>query len=134
MVLTQGLVDRDGNRWPMAGLLPGVAQMSNKLAALGYRHATAVQSNLLADANETLRGHEFHYSQWLCDEAVSGDSTAWRIRGSRGPATPQPAGFSRGNLLASYLHIHFGQDPAIARRFVQRLSQSIHFPVLEPLS
>ncbi len=122
MVLTQALVDRDGNRWPMAGLLPGVAQMSNKLAALGYRHATAVQSNLLADANETLRGHEFHYSQWLCKEAIDKDSSAWRVRGSRGLDMLQLAGVSRGNLLASYLHIHFGQDPAIAKRFVQRLT------------
>lgn len=134
MVLTQALVDRDGHRWPMAGLLPGVAQMSNKLAALGYRHATAVQANLLADANETLRGHEFHYSQWLCDEAVDENSSAWRVRGSRGPATTQPVGFRRGNLLASYLHIHFGQDPAIAGRFVQRLAQSVPFPGLEHLS
>ena len=124
MVLTQGLVDRDGQRWPMAGLVPGVAQMSHKLAALGYRHATAVQSNLLAAEGDTLRGHEFHYSNWIGDQAADEGSIAWRVRGSRGAATLQSAGYSRGNLLASYLHIHFGQRPAIAERFVQRLALS----------
>jgi len=124
MVLMQALADRDGHRWPMAGLLPGVAQMSNKLAALGYRHATALRSNLLADAGETLRGHEFHYSNWICEEALDETASAWRVRGSRGATTTQVTGYSRGNLLASYLHIHFGQDPAIAERFVRQLSHA----------
>jgi len=43
MVLTQRLIDCEGRGWPMAGLIPGVARMTNKLAALGYRHATALR-------------------------------------------------------------------------------------------
>jgi cobyrinic acid a,c-diamide synthase len=121
MALTQGLIDREGRRWPMAGLIPGVARMTDKLAALGYRHATAMRRNILADEGDELRGHEFRYSTWICDEPVAEEDTAWRVRGSRVPALADSGGFVSGNLLASYIHIHFGQRAGIARRFVDEL-------------
>jgi cobyrinic acid a,c-diamide synthase len=121
MVLTQGLIDRDGRRWPMGGLIPGVARMTDKLAALGYRHATASRRNLLADGGEVLRGHEFRYSTWICDTPVGEEDRAWRVQSSRVPALADSGGFVRGNLLASYIHIHFGQRAGIARRFVDAL-------------
>ena len=121
MALTQGLIDVEGRSWPMAGIIPGVARMTNKLAALGYRYATAIGSNLLADAGEVLRGHEFRYSTWECDEAIPGDQVAWQVRGTRAQAPHDSGGISRGNLLASYLHVSFGQGDGIAERFVQML-------------
>lgn len=120
MVLTQALTDTEGHSWPMAGLLPGVARMSGKLAALGYRYATAVHANLLAQKGDSLRGHEFRYSSWIHDAHVGIETAAWRIRGVRGDTPVNVVGFARGNLLASYLHVHFGQRREMARRFVER--------------
>jgi cobyrinic acid a,c-diamide synthase len=121
MVLTQGLADCEGRHWPMAGLVPGVAKMSAKLAALGYRHATALRANLLAAQGESLRGHEFRYSSWVCDTPLPQGMGAWDVRATRHDAPPDSGGYATGNLLASYLHVHFGQSPQLARRFVQRL-------------
>ena len=125
MVLTEALTDAGGHSWPMAGLLPGVARMSNKLAALGYRYATALRTNLLAESGDTLRGHEFRYSSWVRsadDVAATGTgNSAWQVRGTRGDAPPDAVGYAHGNLLASYLHVHFGQSRALAARFVDRL-------------
>ena len=122
MVLTEALVDGEGHRWPMAGLIPGVARMTDKLAALGYRHATAARSNLLTDGGDVLRGHEFRYSTWERNEPICGDEVAWQVRGTRADAPGDSGGFVSGNLLASYLHIHFGQRAALAHRFVARLA------------
>jgi cobyrinic acid a,c-diamide synthase len=121
MVLTEALTDSEGHRWPMAGLLPGFARMSGKLAALGYRHATALRSNLLAESGDSLRGHEFRYSSWVRDANVADDTAAWQIRGTRGDTPIDAVGYARGNLLASYLHVHFGQRRELATRFVKRL-------------
>jgi cobyrinic acid a,c-diamide synthase len=128
MVLTEALIDSEGHRWPMAGLLPGVTRMTGKLAALGYRHATALCANLLVEAGESLRGHEFRYSTWVrgaqsvADDTTVGDATAaWEARGTRSDAPVETIGYARGNLLASYLHVHFGQRRELAQRFVQRL-------------
>jgi cobyrinic acid a,c-diamide synthase len=123
MVLTQGLIDGEGRRWPMAGLIPGVTRMTDKLAALGYRHAAALHPNLLTDGGDELRGHEFRYSTWLCDEPIADEDIAWRVRGARAEAPADSGGFVSGNLLASYLHIHFAQRAGIARRFVDKLAQ-----------
>ncbi|HEV7448805.1 MAG TPA: cobyrinate a,c-diamide synthase, partial [Steroidobacteraceae bacterium] len=125
MVLTEALTDSDGHRWPMAGLLPGFARMSGKLAALGYRHATALGSNLLAEPGDSLRGHEFRYSSWVRDANVADDTAAWQVRGTRGDAPIDAVGYARGNLLASYLHVHFGQRRELATRFVERLKQAV---------
>ena len=121
MVLTEALIDGAGRRWPMAGLIPGVARMTDKLAALGYRYATAACANLLTEEGGILRGHEFRYSTWDCIEPIGDDDAAWQVRGTRVQAPSDSGGFVRGNLLASYLHIHFGQRAGLADRFVARL-------------
>jgi cobyrinic acid a,c-diamide synthase len=105
----------------MAGLLPGLTKMSGKLAALGYRHATALRPNLLANPGECLRGHEFRYSTWERDTTATGNAAAWEVKGTRGKAPDDGVGYVQGNLLASYLHVHFGQNRELAKRFVQRL-------------
>jgi cobyrinic acid a,c-diamide synthase len=121
MALTQGLVDREGSYWPMAALVPGMTRMTEKLAALGYRHATALRSNLLTDAGGALRGHEFRYSNWTCEAPLAEREAAWQVRGTRVEAPVDSVGVASGNLLASYLHVHFGQHAGIARRFVDKL-------------
>ncbi|MBS0416594.1 MAG: cobyrinic acid a,c-diamide synthase, partial [Proteobacteria bacterium] len=124
MVLTEGLTDSKGHTWPMASLIPGFARMSGKLAALGYRYARVLRSNLLAQTGEVLRGHEFRYSSWVRDPGAVGSCAAWEVEGTRGKVPDDGVGYARGNLLASYLHVHFGQRRELAQRFVQRLHRA----------
>jgi len=126
MVLTQALVDSAGRRWPMAGLVPGEAWMSPRLAGLGYREVEALSDNLLGPRGARLRGHEFHHSEWRVDAAGLGGAAAWLARNVRGGQETQCVGYARNNLLAGYLHLHFAQSPALAASFVRAMEEAGH--------
>lgn len=112
MYLGQAIVDFEGRRHPMVGLMPGEAIMKRSALSLGYAEVEARVSNPLMLSGERARGHEFHYSEWQGD--TTGIATAYSVlnRGGR------PAGFVRGNILATYVHLHFASNPKLAPRFV----------------
>jgi cobyrinic acid a,c-diamide synthase len=117
MALTEALIDGDGVRHPMASLVPGVARMTSKLAALGYREATALSDSPLAPAGAILRGHEFHFSVW---DIAEPPSPAWRVQGPY-LREPMSMGHAERGLIASYLHIPLAQRPELAPRLAGTL-------------
>ncbi len=58
MMLGRGLIDVEGHRHVMAGLLPNETSFAERHLSLGYRHVA--HSSPLPFASR-LRGHEFHY-------------------------------------------------------------------------
>ncbi|PPD58997.1 cobyrinate a,c-diamide synthase [Dehalogenimonas etheniformans] len=115
MYLSQGIADFRGNRYEMVGLLPGYCEMQNKLQRLGYTKATALKSTPIAGKGQPIRGHLFHWSKLdEPDQTVA----AYQVTDPK----EQLEGFVLGpenNLLASYLHLHFGSDPRLAQKFVE---------------
>ncbi|WP_241191443.1 hypothetical protein [Deinococcus psychrotolerans] len=93
--------------FPMCEVIPYRTRMGGRLT-LGYRDAEALYNSPLAARGERVRAHEFHYS------ALIGEATqpAYLIGG-------QPEGYARGNVLASYLHLHYAADPRMASRLVE---------------
>lgn len=101
MGLFEELVDKEGQRHPMGGLLPGRTLMQARLAALGTQAAEFPEGRI--------SGHTFHYSR--CETALPPTLYAQRPDGSPGEAI-----FRQGSLLASYLHLYFPANPqALAR-------------------
>ncbi len=116
MYLTDALVDMGGTRHEMVGALPGYARMLPQRSRLGYTTVCARTDTPLLRAGERARGHEFHYSAW---EAVPADTPhAYDVQPRRDDAAPRREGYVRGNLLASYVHLHFWSNADLARRFV----------------
>jgi cobyrinic acid a,c-diamide synthase len=99
---------------PMCGVLDADAVMTPALT-LGYRDAVALADSPLFPAGSRITGHEFHRtavhprSGLLLEPA---GAAAWAWRGA------DPEGFAAPALHASYLHLHWAADPAIARRVV----------------
>jgi len=121
MYLTEAIVDLDGRRHAMVGLLPGTSVMSGKLS-LGYRRAQPAAEFWLLHQGETVHGHEFHYCSW--EERPADLPPAYYLRSAAGSDDPRPDGALLGNLLASYVHLHFWGKPELAQRFVNACRQA----------
>ncbi|MFD3166858.1 cobyrinate a,c-diamide synthase [Herpetosiphon sp. NSE202] len=114
MYLTEAIVDHAGECWPMVGLLPGASSMQQRVS-LGYRNVSSCHDNTLFSANNHVRGHEFHYSRW---ENPEPSKAAYRVIAPDGKAQHHE-GYQAGNLLASYIHLHWLANPSMAQRFVE---------------
>ena len=94
--------------------------MNRTIAGLGYRTATLLDDTLLAPRGTTVRGHEFHYSTWEHDGLTP--KHAWSLEGTSRTGKLIQDGHAAKGLLASYLHVHFGQDVRLAESFVARMA------------
>ncbi|WP_310734593.1 cobyrinate a,c-diamide synthase [Azohydromonas caseinilytica] len=102
LVLAEALVDVQGGRHAMAGLLPGTATMKPRLQALGMQ-SVALPEGLL-------RGHSFHYSSF--DTPLQPVARGVSPTGGRAAE----AVYRVGRLTASYFHAYFPSNPgAVAR-------------------
>ena len=98
MVLGRGLVDADGTRHRMAGLLPLETSFAARKLHLGYREAKAAPG---APWTGTLRGHEFHYAT-VIEEGPADPLFSVRRSGEPDYA---PSGLRDGAVMGSFIHI-----------------------------
>ncbi len=111
MYLGESLTDGDANTHVLAGVVPLRSSMSKARLTLGYRTATARRDGPLVSKGQVLRGHEFHWS--TLDVALDAGVAAYEL-GDRSALE----GYARGNVWASYVHLHFASDPRLAPRFL----------------
>jgi cobyrinic acid a,c-diamide synthase len=101
MTLGEGLIDAQGQRHAMAGLLPVVTSFAQRRLHLGYREGTLLADGPLGRASRVFRGHEFHYATVVSEGP--GDSlfavldAACRNLGSQGRR--------QGSVFGSFLHL-----------------------------
>lgn len=117
LYLSQELNTVDGSVYPMLGILPLKMEMTNKLIDFGYVTVTFTQDCLLGPQGTTIRGHSFHYSRPCSDGEIA---TSYQVDFSLS-GKQQREGFTRGNVLASYVHLHFAANPVVAQRFAAAL-------------
>lgn len=98
----------------MAGAVPMTAEMTRRLT-LGYRRATALVDGPIAKRGEQVTGHEFHKTAVTYDADVTRPAWQWELH----DGTPATEGWVRGNVHASYLHVHGAGHPEHAARLVQ---------------
>jgi cobyrinic acid a,c-diamide synthase len=94
----------------MVGIVPAKVEMTDRLVDFGYCEVKTSQVSILGPSGTVARGHQFHYSR--C-EGGSGDAYQV-IQGQR----QYSEGFVFPNGIASYIHLHFLSNPAIARNML----------------
>ena len=113
MYLGSHITDNCGETYEMVGLLPLVTAMNTKLRTLGYREVTTTKDSFLGVAGTVFRGHEFHYSD-LTDDGDCQQIFEWTGRKKEGSC-----GYLHDNILATYIHSHWGSNTDIPRSFVR---------------
>lgn len=104
MTLGQGMIDADGRRHAMIGLLDLETSFAERRRHLGYR-------GLMARAGpwgQRLKGHEFHYATTL---RAKGDPLFDTTDGSG--AGLGPTGLIKGTVMGSFMHIIDVAGPSV---------------------
>ncbi len=100
MVLGAGLIDKDGARHEMTGLLGLVTSYAQRKLHLGYRRAELAAPMPGFAPGAALRGHEFHYSTILEEP----DAPLAHVTDATGAALPE-TGSRRGNVTGTFFHL-----------------------------
>lgn len=100
MAMGEALIDKEGIRHQMAGLLGLVTSYAKRKMHLGYRQAELAKPMLGFAAGKQLRGHEFHYSTIL-DQP---DAPLACVRDANGAEVPE-TGSVRGNASGTFFHL-----------------------------
>lgn len=105
MAMGEAIVDKDGVRHQMAGLLGLVTSYEKRKMHLGYRSATLTQAIPGHPVGSLLRGHEFHYSTILTQPdaplAQVSDATGTAVA-ETGSTRLQPGG---GLSTGTFFHL-----------------------------
>jgi cobyrinic acid a,c-diamide synthase len=101
MTLGEGLIDAEGRRHPMAGLLPVVTSFAERKLHLGYRQGTLLADSPVGKAGRAFRGHEFHYATVVSEGPGESlfvvEDAACRNLGRQGRR--------QGSVFGSFLHL-----------------------------
>jgi len=117
--LGQSIIDSDGTDYPMVGVLPSRFRMRDRIKTLGYADVHLRRDSLWGPLGTRLKGHEFHYSKILTPPATDSD---WQMVYNvcfRNSEQPVKEGYQRGNILASYVHLHLASNPGCIAHFTR---------------
>jgi cobyrinic acid a,c-diamide synthase len=107
MALGAALIDKDGVRHRMAGLLGLVTSYETRKFHLGYRRAVLEDAMPGHRVGAALRGHEFHYSTIL-DQP---DAPLAQVFDADGNPVPE-TGSRNGHVTGTFFHLITAEDAA----------------------
>lgn len=100
MALGTALIDKDGIRHEMAGLLGLVTSYEKRKFHLGYRRAVLEAGMPGFGTGQALRGHEFHY----CTIVDQPDAPLAQVFDADGQAVPE-TGSVKGHVTGTFFHL-----------------------------
>ena len=109
MYLGQQLHVADSS-YPLCGVLPFSTKMP---ARLKLAYVQVVTTGGLFGPGRRVRGHLFHHSEM---DGVPPRDCCYRLQTVKGDLSEE--GYQVGNVLASYVHLHFASNPALATAIV----------------
>jgi cobyrinic acid a,c-diamide synthase len=116
MFLAETLTTLDAKSYPVAGVLPVCIEMTKALVHFGYADVEFTHDCLLGEKGTLIRGHSFHCSRILADDALR---CVYRVHYSLSNRS-EPEGFVRGRVLGTYIHLHFRSNLSLVSSFLRQ--------------
>jgi len=116
MYLGRSLKDLSGETHLMAGVFNWETKVFDKRKALGYRSVEVLRGCPFLEEGQSIRGHEFRYSA-IIKRKVGAKNVFKATHPATGRVMPS-GGYVYKNVLATYIHVHFGSNLAFARGFM----------------
>jgi cobyrinic acid a,c-diamide synthase len=107
-------LSRSINNHKMCNVFKYDSYMTKKPQALSYIISKAIKKSIIADKDDIIKGHEFHYSK--IDLNGANPDFAFKILRGRGIINNQD-GLMLKNTVASYIHTHTSAYPSFASNF-----------------
>jgi|SRR5688572_18026472 len=115
MYLGRAIKTFEGNSYSMVSIFPLDVVMDRHYLAINYVKIQTFNESVIGPSGLKARGQEFHQSRLFRRRLAQ---PTYRVTTSTGEHYNE--GFSRRNVLGSYVHLHFVSNPQIPRCFVQR--------------
>lgn len=107
-------------KYDMVGIFEGYSYMTDRLKRFGYCKYVNKQPDTIFDCGIEISGHEFHHSDFQTSMKPAG-----KIYKERDGLIVKEwlGGYSNQNTFASYLHIHFYQNPDILKNIINKIKR-----------
>lgn len=106
------VLEVDGTSYPQCGVFPFTTRIP---AGLALAYVTARTTGGLFDAGLTARGQLYHHSAVVGSPGVP---CSFVLETSDGDTADE--GYTAGNVVGTYAHLHFASEPRLAHAFVKR--------------
>ena len=98
---------------PLAGVIPGDAERTNRLQNFGYITLTTGDDSLLMEKGQSLPAHEFHYYKSTCS---GGSFTARKASNNKTYSCVH----ATDTVYAGFPHLYLASAPEAVERFISR--------------
>jgi cobyrinic acid a,c-diamide synthase len=109
MYLQKSFEDDKGNVYPLVNIIDSHSHMTKKLTRFGYTTLISKTDNILLNKGESIKGHEFHYSDSIDNGS---DFIAKKANGREYECI-----FANENIFAGYPHIYLSSNEKAAQKF-----------------
>ncbi len=116
MYLHSAIVDKEGNSYAMAGVLPGTCYDTGKLVRFGYIELTEKHNSFLPEG-EKIKGHEFHYF-----DSTDNGSDCLALKPTTG--RQYACVIEQENCWMGFPHLYYPSNPAFVERFVRKIRET----------
>lgn len=114
-------LEKEGRKFEMVGIFDGSSKMTQRLQRFGYCQAKTSMSSLFGPAGTLLKGHEFHHSTFETDEPTVLSLEKYR---DGQLVAAWSGGYQKGKTFASYLHLHFYQQPEMVDAWLDWIGEA----------